>query len=268
MSERDGYKPGEFCWVDLAVKDVDAATAFYGDLIGWEAKSAGPVDEAGGYGFFAYKGKMVAGYGPTQSEHQPPAWSSYITVADIDETTARVREASGNVLMEPMELPMESGRVAVYRDAEGAFINAIQPDRHAGAELVNEVGTWTWTNLGTRDFDKAQSFYGHVFGWKAERSPEAPPELPYLMWHVEGQKWDEGLAGLQILGDETPPQVPPHWMVYFAVEDADAAVEKTLAAGGQVMVPPLKIPVGVMALLIDPQSAAFAIIQPDYPEGR
>jgi len=52
MSECESYSPGECSWVDLNVPDVDAGTAFYSDLMGWEARSAGPVEETGGYGFF------------------------------------------------------------------------------------------------------------------------------------------------------------------------------------------------------------------------
>jgi uncharacterized protein len=268
MSERDGYNPGEFCWVDLAVPDPGAAAAFYGDLMGWQARSAGPVEESGGYGFFEYKGKMVAGFGPTQSAHQPPAWSSYVTVADIDDTVAKVPEAGGNVALDPIDLPQESGRMAVFQDSEGAFISVIQPGTHAGAELVNEVGAWTWNNLSTRDLEKARSFYGHVFGWRAERSPLAPADLPYLMWHGVGEKFDEGLAGLNIMGDEIPLGVPPHWMVYFAVEDAEAVVEKTLAAGGELTAPVIEVPSGRFAILVDPQGARFGALQPNNPDER
>src|SRR5688572_5987154 len=64
MSERSEYAPGEFCWVDLATSDTDAAAKLYGDLLGWETRSAGPVEETGGYAFFLRDGKQVAGYGP------------------------------------------------------------------------------------------------------------------------------------------------------------------------------------------------------------
>lgn len=89
-----------------------------------------------------------------------------------------------------------------------------------------------------------------------------------MMWHVDGQRWEEGLGGIMKMGDEFPAEVPPHWMVFFAVEDAQVACDKTLAAGGQVTVPPQIIPVGTMAVLIDPQGAILGIIQPDYPEAR
>ena len=145
--------------------------------------------------------------------------------------------------------------------------------RHAaeaapGAQLVNEVGSWTWNQLATPDLDAAKDFYGQVFGWGLEQSEEAPPESPYWMWQVEGQRWEEGIAGAMVMGPETPPGTPPHWMVYFAVENADAAIETTKRHGGTLLFGPQDIPVGRLAVFTDPQGAAFAVIQPNYPEER
>jgi predicted enzyme related to lactoylglutathione lyase len=51
-------------------------------------------------------------------------------------------------------------------------------------------------------------------------------------------------------------------MVYFSVEDADAAVQKATELGANVMKPAEDIPgVGRFAILLDPQGAAFAIIK-------
>lgn len=267
MSERSSYEPGEFCWVDLATSDIDAAAKFYGELIGWEFDPAGAVEETGGYGFFTYKGKQVAGGGPIQGEGQPPAWSGYVNVEDADETAGKVTDAGGTVLVPPFELPQESGRMAVCQDPEGAFFSIMQQRQHKGAELVNEIGTWTWNQLATRDADGAREFYGKVFGWSLEQADEAPPDLPFYMWQVDGQKWEEGLAGLLVMGEEMEG-VPPHWQVYFCVEEAKAAIERVNGSGGQTQFGPQRIPVGELAVFTDPQGAAFAIIEPDYPEER
>ncbi len=56
--------------------------------------------------------------------------------------------------------------------------------------------------------------------------------------------------------------MPPHWLVYFAVADCDASVERARTLGANVKVPPSDIPgVGRFAVLEDPQAAAFAIIR-------
>ena len=268
MSERSEYNPGEFCWVDLSSPDTEASAKYYGELLGWKAESAGPVEETGGYGFFILDGKQTAGYGPIMSEGQPPAWSSYVCVADADETVAKVKNAGGTVLFDPVDLPADSGRMAVCQDSGGAVFSIMQPKQHHGAQLVNEVGTWTWNQLSTRDLEGAKKFYGDVFGWTLEKGEGATEDAPYFMWQVDGQKWEEGLGGAMEMGDDFPPEVPSNWLIYVAVENADAAIEKTTGAGGQVMLPVTEIPVGKLAVLTDPQGAALGIIEPDYPEGR
>jgi uncharacterized protein len=267
MSERSGYTPGEFCWVDLATTDVDRALAFYGDLLGVEGQPApGDPEETGGYGFLTKDGKMVAGYGPTQSADQPSAWHSYIKVEDADQTTEKAKEAGGQVVFGPIDLPNESGRMAVFQDPTGAFISINQQQKHPGAQLVNEPGTWNWNNLLTRDMDTAKDFYGKVFGWSATHNEQAPDFV--WMWQVEGQRWPEGIAGLMEMGSDIPAEAPPYWQVYFVVENTDEAVEKTKSAGGRLIFGPLDIPVGRMATLFDPQGAAFSIIELHMPEPR
>ncbi len=267
MSERSGYAPGEFCWVDLSTTDVDEALAFYGDLLGVEGQPApGDPEETGGYGFLTKDGKMIAGYGPTQSPDQPSAWHSYIKVEDADQTTEKAKQAGGQVDFGPVDLPNESGRMAVLRDPTGAFISINQQQKHPGAQLVNEPGTWNWNNLLTRDMDAAKDFYGKVFGWTASHNEQAPDFV--WMWQVEGQRWPEGIAGLMEMGTDIPAEAPPYWQVYFVVENADEAVEKTKAAGGRLIFGPLDIPVGRMATLFDPQGAAFSIIELHMSEPR
>ncbi|HEY3193173.1 MAG TPA: VOC family protein [Solirubrobacterales bacterium] len=267
MSERTEYAPGEFCWVDLATTDVDGATTFYGDLLGVQAEAApGDPEQTGGYGFFTKNGKMVAGYGPTQQEGQPSAWSSYVKVEDADATVEKAKEAGGQVVFGPIDIPNESGRMAVLQDPTGAFISINQQQRHPGAQLVNEPGTWNWNNLMTRDMDAAKDFYGQVFGWSATHNEQAPEFV--WMWQVKGQRWPEGLAGLMEMGSEMPSDAPPYWQVYLMVDDADGAIEKTKAGGGELIFGPQEIPVGKIAVLFDPQGAAFSIIEPDFPEPR
>ena len=35
MQETPNYKPGTFCWVELATSDGEAAKSFYTQLFGW-----------------------------------------------------------------------------------------------------------------------------------------------------------------------------------------------------------------------------------------
>jgi predicted enzyme related to lactoylglutathione lyase len=46
-----------------------------------------------------------------------------------------------------------------------------------------------------------------------------------------------------LMGDELPAETPDHWMVYLAVDDADAAIDTVKRHGGSVFMGPLDIPV-------------------------
>lgn len=59
-----------------------------------------------------------------------------------------------------------------------------------------------------------------------------------------------------------PSGSPSHWLAYFAVADADAAVAAASVGGGTVLSGPDDTPFGRMAFLTDPDGAVFAIAGP------
>jgi predicted enzyme related to lactoylglutathione lyase len=251
MPERTEYAPGTPSWIDIGT-DVEAAKRFYTGLFGWDAQDAGPVEETGGYGFFLKNGKMVAGYGPQQSPG-PPFWSTYVSVSDADETAGKVKANGGQVLMDPMDV-MAAGRMAVFQDPTGAFFSVWQPGEHKGAQLVNEPGTLSWNELNTRDVDAAKRFYSAVFGWNCETMEMGP--ITYTEIKLDGSP----TAGMTDMRN-VPDEVPPHWLVYFAVDDTDATVKKAKELGGSVLVPPMDIPPGRFAVVADDNGAHFAVIK-------
>jgi uncharacterized protein len=264
MSERTAYGPGEFCWVDLASPDVDAAATFYGDLLGWEREPYEPDPQ--GYWYFRRDGKRVAGLETFRMAGQVAAWLGYVSVDDVTATVGKAGEAGGTVLAGPLDVPGEAGSMAVCQDTEGAVFGLWQPGEFKGAQLVNEPGCWTWNNLMTRDVDAAKDFYGRVFGWTAAQPEGAPGYI--WNWQVDGQRWPEGLAGLMRMGTDMPPDAPPHWQVYLMVESADGAVEKNKAAGGSLIYGPIDLPIARMAVIVDPQGANVALLESRYPEPR
>jgi predicted enzyme related to lactoylglutathione lyase len=269
MPEKSSYEPGTPSWVDLGTEDPEAAAAFYASLFGWTHESAGP--DAGGYGFFLSNGRQVAGVGPLMDPQQPPAWSSYITVEDVDATAQKVSDLGGQVVSPPMDLPGDSGRMAVFVDPTGAFISGFQPKQHKGAALVNEPVSLAWNEHTSRDSEKAQAFYSELFGWTFKRQgtddkqggdDEGPP---YWTFHSESSG-DAPLGGMLEMDENWPAGLPSFWGVYFAVEDADATVEKAKAEGATVHVEPFDTPPGRIANIGDPGNAAFYVIQlnPDF----
>ena len=106
----------------------------------------------------------------------------------------------------------------------------------------------------TRDLASAGAFYESVFGWTAV---EEAFDGPYTVWKHRDQ-----LVGGALEMDETwPEDTPPHWMVYIATADCDAAARGGAALGGTVVHPPEDIGPGRCALLADPAGGTFSVIQ-------
>jgi len=256
------YPPGTPSWVELSSPDPEASAAFYGELMGWEAAEPGPTEETGGYRMFEQGEQSVGGLMGHMEEGQPTAWATYVSVDDADETADKVRAAGGGVIVEPMDV-MDIGRMAVFSDPTGAVFGVWQPKTFKGADLVNEPNSLCWNEVLTRDAAADKAFYPAVFGWTATRpSFEGAPES-YTVWLLG----DHPVAGMMQMTDEYfPPEVPPHWNVCFAVADADATVAKARELGATIIQEPMDMPIGRFAGLIDPQGAAFTVMQQTPPD--
>jgi predicted enzyme related to lactoylglutathione lyase len=250
MPEIDEFQPGLPSWADLASPDADESASFYGELLGWETGEAS--EEHGGYRQFRKDGKQVAGLAPAQ-EGQPPSWNVYIAVSDADEIAEKVDDAGGEVKVDPMDVG-DLGRMAVFTDPTGAYFGIWQAKEHKGADVVSEPGAVAWHQVNTRDPEKAEEFYSAVFGWDSDKVDTGGAD--YWEWQLDGKS----VGGMFKMGDDFPDDVPAHWIVYFAVEDADAATEKAKEGGAEVRAEPFDNEAGRFAVLQDPHGAAFALI--------
>ena len=107
---------GAWSWNELTTPDVDAAKAFYGELLGWVAEEVpASIPRAS----FTMGDLLVGGvHAPAPGEDPTPRWTVSFTVADADERAERVERLGGSVLMPPMDIPV--GRFAIVADPEGA----------------------------------------------------------------------------------------------------------------------------------------------------
>jgi uncharacterized protein len=254
MSDRDGYAPGVPCWVDTWQPDADAAARFYGELFGWDVD--GP---SGGPYMCRLRGRDAAFIGQYAPEHahRPSAWMTYVQVESADAAAERVRAAGGSVPIEPFDA-LDGGRIAIVADPAGAHIGVWQVGEHSGAEVVNEAGAWSWSQLLTTDPDGAKPFYAAVFGWETDSFGDV------VMWRVPGYVGGEPeqpvsrdvVAGMQAL---PAGEGHPHWRIDFWVDDVDATVAKAEALGGRAVVPPYDTPVARQAVIADAAGAAFSV---------
>jgi uncharacterized protein len=141
--------------------------------------------------------------------------------------------------------------------------------RDAAAPALQEKpgeprGDFIWYELMTPDPDGSKAFYDAVVGWDiGEGSPE------FQGYRMIGRS-DGGFAGGVLpLNDEMQQHgARPMWLGYILVRDVDAALEAITKAGGKTQMPATDIPnVGRIAMVTDPQGAAFYIMKPLPPEG-
>jgi predicted enzyme related to lactoylglutathione lyase len=250
MGERDHYEQGAFSWTDLSTPDADGARDFYGPLFGWEFEDAPIPEEAGGgvYRMARIGGRAAAAMYETTERH--PAWASYVTVDDVDAMAGRAGEAGATPMGEPFDV-METGRMALIQDPTGAVLALWQPRESIGAEIVNGHGALSLNQLNTTDPEAAQRFYGELFGWRIESVSDTG--TPY--WGI--YRGDSLNGGMMQLPPGAP--MPSHWLVYFGIDDIDAAAKQISSSGGTVMIEPQEVPGGRFVVAQDPQGAVFGV---------
>jgi predicted enzyme related to lactoylglutathione lyase len=118
-----------------------------------------------------------------------------------------------------------------------------------------EPGRPCWVDLATSDPEAARSFYGELFGWKAEVDPR-PEARGYAQFMRDGQM----VAGVGAIPAEG---VPTSWTTYIAAADADATAAVITANGGTVHQPPFEVlDAGRMAVFSGPDGAIAGLWEP------
>lgn len=252
-----GLAHGIHGWVDVAVPDMEAGEAFYTSVFDWTA-SAGGGGESMPYTMFSVDGKLVAGMGPLSEGQieagQPPVWSCYIIVDDIDALHARAVELGATSLMPPMQI-LDSGKMSFLLDPTGAAIGFWQSGTHDGAEIFNVPGAVTWNELATTDVDAARAFYTELLGWEAA-AMEMDGGSTYWTFSNAGRM----NGGTYDMTTVVPEGTPPHWMTYFRVDDCDAVADRIREHGGSILNGPMDFSMGRMAVAADLFGATFSIM--------
>lgn len=103
--------------------------------------------------------------------------------------------------------------------------------------------------IGCRDLGKTQEYFAKLFDW------DITPAGPAAMIDTGG----EGITGhITSLGHE-----PHHYVtVYVQVDDLQTYIDKAVALGGTMIVPPVPIPTGTFAWIGDPDGNIIGLMQP------
>jgi predicted enzyme related to lactoylglutathione lyase len=192
---------------------------------------------------------------PDRAKGIPPHWFSYVAVANVAETTSHVAELGGTVEAGPLDVA-DYGRMSVILDPTGGHLGLWEAVKQPGVGIRDEPGALCWAELMTRDPARASAFFQRLIGW--EPSSMSIPGGDYTVFMGEGMPKAGCMGITPEMGD-----VPTGWLIYFAVEDCEAAIARVNELGGRSMMGPETVPgVGRWALLADPQGAVFAVIAP------
>jgi hypothetical protein len=121
-----------------------------------------------------------------------------------------------------------------------------------------------WYELMAPDPAAVAPFYKATLGWDVQAQTTATASgHPYSMIG----RADGGFAGgmLTLTPEMQQNGGTAGWLPYFHVDDVAAASEKAKALGGQVWMGPMDMGVGTIAMLGDPQGAAFYLMDPVPP---
>jgi len=129
------------------------------------------------------------------------------------------------------------------------------------------MNSFIWYELMTDDADRAAAFYGAVVGWKIlGGGPGQTGTAGYRLI----QRSDGGSAGgvLPLSADMKAGGARSGWTPYLYVDDIDAALAAIVKDGGRVLMPTMRIEVGAIALVADPQGVPLYVMKPVPPPGK
>jgi hypothetical protein len=121
-------------------------------------------------------------------------------------------------------------------------------------------GTPCWADAMFSDLDGAKRFYGEVLGWTFGESDSEHGGYT--------QAFSDGKAVAAVVPPMPGAEGQSAWCLYVASPDAAATAEKVKAAGGELLMEPMKVgDFGTMALAKEPTGAVFGIWQPGKHKG-
>lgn len=245
---------GRFVWHQLMTRDVPGAKKYYSKLMGWKTMPW-PLDPA--YTVCHADAGPVAGIMGMPADipaDVPSHWVQYIGTRDVDATADAAVRAGGSVMKPPSDM-QGAGRYAVLKDPQGALFAIIDPENARPEEQgPPALGTFSWHELATTDYEAAFAFYSGLFGWDVMQRMDMGPTGVYLIFGQNGVQ----RGGMYIPSQNT--QMPPNWMPYAHVPDADKAHALATSIGSTSLVAPMDVPDGSrIACLLDPSGAPFSI---------
>ena len=255
----------DFIWYELMTPDPDAASRFYGDVIGWtvgpkmagsdmDYRMIGRSDGGNAGGMLGLSAEMIKG-----GAH--PLWIPYLHADNVDAKVAAIVDEGGAEQMPATTLPV--GRIAMVKDPQGVPIYLMTPIPPPGMEnmesdvfSVTEPQRVRWNELASPDQQASMDFYARHFGFEFNNAMPMGELGDYCFIDHDART----LGAIMRRQDESQPAV---WMMYFGVPSVAAAKRAIEAGGGTVLMGPHEVPGGDwIVVATDPQGAGFGVVGP------
>jgi len=246
---------GTFVWFDLMTPSLEKAVEYYTYVFGWGTQDwDGPMP----YTMFTAEGTAIGGVMTLPADAgAAPHWLGYIACDDVKRTVERVASLGGKVLQPVHEIPTV-GWYAVIADPQGCVLGLYQSKTPDALVARNRIGTMSWAELNTTDWERAWKFYSSLFGWKPTSSMDMGGTLGQYFMFEQADGSGQSMGGMSNVA--TMMGTPAHWLFYTNVVDIDAGIARVKERGGQVLNGPMDVPGGgKIAQCSDPQGALFAL---------
>jgi uncharacterized protein len=231
---------GMIAWVGLAAADAAAAIEFYTAAFDWEAAPGTDhtkLRRAGRDMALVYQQTPQA-----RAANVTSHWSPFFLVADADLTMERAVQLNGMALRDPFDVT--GGRVVPLQDPVGAVFSVWAP-RPPDPPEPSPSGAW-WIELSTSDVEASRAFYGDLLGWRYDETGDAASIR----------------APDDRIGRINRGQGHAAWSPCARVTDVETAGRRAEEAGAAVVGAPEETAVGRIVRIVDPQGAAFSLLEP------
>ena len=149
---------GRFLWYQLLTTDVEAAQAFYAEVVGWGTRDASMPGLP--YTVFTAGEAPVSGLmdlpKDARKSGERPSWIGYVGVNDVDATADRTKQLGGTLYVPPKDIPNIS-RFSLVADPQMATIALfkwLKPGQEQPVEL-DVPGRVGWHELLAAEIGRA-----------------------------------------------------------------------------------------------------------------
>ena len=245
-------QPGKVVWVDLVTSDIHKAAEFYSEVFDWDVE----ISRDGTFAQASYQGSPVSSIASYDDDEAPDGearWLISISVSNVDDAAAAVRNSGGKILEGPVDLP-DRGRYVLVEDSRGALLMLLRANGGDPADEAATDNNWLWAELWTDDPANAAGFYHSVVGYRSVSIKDSSGDEVLVL----GRDQKARATVVKLPWKE----VEPNWLPYLRVKDVQASTKSVLEHGSEVVIAPLIDDDGsTVAVVADSTGGVFAIQQ-------